>query len=349
MSSNNDSVQPPRPNPVLTAYESFVETTPLVTRYLLNSLFCSFILSFFVDQGFAVANIPYFTILRFEIYRPVLCNLVCESLLSLVFICMSFVEIGKRMEYSLGSTAFSCLMFTIAIVTNISFLLFCFVMFFITGNHRELMRGALGVWPVLFGLIAVECAQAPPATTRRFFVFEIPVLYYAVFLLAIFTLFGLFSSSLVLSTGIGYLYGFGYLDVLKLDKSTFLRWEEGCLINFTQRKGWVVGHSATGASAWGLPTSQGGDTQSGSSWTPSSFYRGRPASELNQQASSTSESQFSSPKPSTTTAPFPGSGQSLGTTNRAASGGAGLSDARRAMLDAAERRAEQNSERNHDD
>ncbi len=51
MSSNNDSVQPPRPNPVLTAYESFVETTPLVTRYLLNSLFCSFILSFFVDQG----------------------------------------------------------------------------------------------------------------------------------------------------------------------------------------------------------------------------------------------------------------------------------------------------------
>jgi len=126
--------------------------------------------------GFAVANIPYFTILRFEIYRPVLCNLVCESLLSLVFICMSFVEIGKRMEYSLGSTAFSCLMFTIAIVTNISFLLFCFVMFFITGNHRELMRGALGVWPVLLGLIAVECAQAPPATTRRLFVFEIPVL-----------------------------------------------------------------------------------------------------------------------------------------------------------------------------
>lgn len=43
--------QPPQSNPVLTAYESFVEQTPLVTRYILNSLTLSYLLSFFVDFG----------------------------------------------------------------------------------------------------------------------------------------------------------------------------------------------------------------------------------------------------------------------------------------------------------
>ena len=66
MSSGNE---PPPPNPVLTAYEAFLRDTPLVTRYTMTTLCISWVVSFFFDPTFAIANIPRFTIFKFEIYR----------------------------------------------------------------------------------------------------------------------------------------------------------------------------------------------------------------------------------------------------------------------------------------
>ena len=48
-----------------------------------------------MNTGFAVANIPLFTIGKFEIYRLILCNIVCEGLLSLIFAYFSFNDMGK--------------------------------------------------------------------------------------------------------------------------------------------------------------------------------------------------------------------------------------------------------------
>lgn len=42
------------------------------------------------------------------------------------------------------------------------------------------------------------------------------------------------------------------MDRFKVSSSRVSGWESnnGCLSNFTQRPGWVVGHSATGNGAW---------------------------------------------------------------------------------------------------
>lgn len=353
MSSPN---QPPQPNPVLTAYESFVNDTPLVTRYILTSLFSSYILSFFVDPGMAVANIPYFTVQKFELYRPILCNLVCEGILSLIFAYLSFVDMGKRMEYSLGSTAFSFLLLTLGGLANLSFLILCYLLYFLSGNSMELMRGAAGIWTILLALIAVECTQAPAGSKKRLFVVEVPVLYYPVALLTLFVLISGFRVHLVLSTGIGYLYGFGYLNSLKPAQTTFTRWEDGCLVNFTQRQGWVVGHAATGASAW-LPVSQNGEAEGGGSWTPSSFFQGQPSNSRSTAAqsggtvASPPAGGWGAASPGKVSKPsFPGGGQSLGSsiTNRTPST-EGTTEARRVMREAAERRAEADMERDRND
>jgi hypothetical protein len=199
--------EPPPPNPILTAYETFVRDTPLVTRYTITIQFVSWFASFFVNPSFAIDNIPYFTIFKFEIYRIVLSPLVCQRILSLVFAYIGFVDHGKRLEFSIGSTAFAWLMLTLAVITNMAFLLICFTLYVLSGDERFLHLHSSGIWTILFGLIAIECSKAPAGSKRRLFFCDIPTLYYPLGLLAIFSVFGGFWLAFSISVIVGYAYG----------------------------------------------------------------------------------------------------------------------------------------------
>lgn len=272
MSSNG----PPPVNPVLSAYESFQQRTPLVTRYMLTTLALSWVLTFFVDPSFAASNIPLFTLFHGELYRIFTSPLVCEGLLSLVFAFLSFTDSGTRVEHSMGSTAFGTLVCTLGGLTNVVFLTACCALRAATGDESWLVCSSQGIWIVLFPIIAIECAHAPPDDQRKLFFCDVPTRFYPLGLLAVFSLMSGPSMSYAISVAVGYAYGFGRLDRLKLSTATYKRWEDGCLHNFTQREGWVVGHAATGSSAW-LPTTSAAaspynDVASG--WSPASFLRG---------------------------------------------------------------------------
>jgi hypothetical protein len=159
---------------------------------------------------------------------------------------------GKRLEHSMGSTAFVWLCMTIGGLTNVAFLVLSLVMYLLSGQDTQYMfNSAAGIWLILFGIIAIECVQAPRTSLRRLFFFEIPVLYYP---LALYVFFALLSRTLsvsyLLSTGVGYAYGYGYLDRSKLSTSKAKQWEEYFLASITRHEGWVVGHAATGSDAW---------------------------------------------------------------------------------------------------
>lgn len=204
MTSMNEA---PPPNPILSAYETFCRDTPLVTRYTITIQFVSWFVSFFVDPSFALDNIPYFSILKFEIYRVVISPLVCQSILSLIFAYISFVDHGKRLEFSIGSTAFAWLMVTLAVSTNIGFLLICFTLYGLSGNAGFLHVHSSGIWTILFGLIAIECSKAPTGSKRKLFFCDVPSLYYPLGLLAIFSMIGGFQLAFLISVAVGYAYG----------------------------------------------------------------------------------------------------------------------------------------------
>jgi len=274
---------------------------------------------------------------------------VCGNLLTLIFAFMSFGDSGKRLEFSLGSTAFAWLLLTVGCVTNVAFLFFCFVFYFLTSSQAFLIMSCQGIWTVLLGVIAIECANAPPGTQRRLFFLTVPTIYYPLAILVLFTLLAGFNIAYPISVGVGYAYAYGYLNRAKVSNATFNRWEDGCLNNFTQRKGWVVGHAATGAAAW-IPVnaSEGGDPSS-SSWTPRSFFRGRPSDSAespqggNATVASPPDGGWAAPgkvtKPS-----FPSSsGRALGSASASSS-----QDARAARLAALERRNVPDSESKED-
>uniref|UniRef100_A0A7S2I7V0 Peptidase S54 rhomboid domain-containing protein n=1 Tax=Helicotheca tamesis TaxID=374047 RepID=A0A7S2I7V0_9STRA len=339
---------PPQPNPVLSAYESFVRDTPLITRYTLTSQFVTWFLSFFVNPVNAISNIPLFTILHFELYRIITSPIVCTSLLSLIFAFISFTTHGKTLEQSLGSAAFGTLILTLSLLTNILYLVIAFTMYFITSSQICLIMPCSGIWIILLGLIAIECSCAPADSKRKLFVVEVPTLYYPLALLGLFTLFGGINFSYVISVGVGYAYGRNKLDFLKVNQNKLNRWEEsGCLRNFAGRQGWVKGMAALGGSAWdNLPGGSGsaGGGGSGDGWSPTSFFQGQRTGQSGNDGGGASAASGGGPgevsKPKDPAAPtFPsGGGRSLGGTTRR--GAHPSSETRAAMLEAASRRAQ---------
>lgn len=248
MSSLND---PPQQNPILSAYERFLENTPFVTRSILSIQVFSYLASWFVNPHYALAMIPQFVIYKYEIYRLVLSPLVNTSLFNLLFAFLAFIQIGKRLENSVGSTEFAWLCAIIGMLTNTLYFLLLVTLYMITQEADLLLRSAAGVWTILFGVIAIESVIAPRESRRRLFFFDVPVLYYPLALYALFAFLGGFGGfHLLISAGIGYAYGFGYLDVMKLSSSRARHWEESYCAVLTRRRGWVQGHAAIGGGAW---------------------------------------------------------------------------------------------------
>lgn len=216
--TNNNG--PPQPNPVLTAYESYLRDTPLITRYVLNATVISFITGFFFNPAYLLANIPIFTIFKFQLYRIFTSPLICTDILSLFFTFMGFMNHGVRLEQSMGSTLFAVLFFTLTIVTNILFLIISILLWGLTNSDSYLSMASLGIWTVLLGIIAVECSEAPPDTKRKLFFLEVPAVYYPLVLLALFSMFAGVKLAYCLGVAVGYAYGYGKMDRWKVKVET---------------------------------------------------------------------------------------------------------------------------------
>lgn len=261
--NNAGGALPPPNNPILTAYEGFVRDTPLLSRYIVTTLLITWVVSFFFDLNFALSNIPYFSLMRLEMYRILLSPLICSHLFSLVFAYLSFVDHGKRLEFSMGSTQFGYLFFSLGIITNLSHIVLTYAMYLLSKDQSWIFIPASGVWTVLFSLIAIECVKAPSGSVKRLFMFTVPTLYYPVVLCCLFSLLGGIQMAYFLALGVGYAYGYGYLDKTKISEAQAKRWEDNLLANFARRDGWVVGHAAIGSEAWNDVGGSNGATASG--------------------------------------------------------------------------------------
>jgi len=179
---------------------------------------------------------------------------------------MGFMNHGVKLEQSMGSALFGVLFFKLTIFTNLLFLVVSILLYGLTNNDGYLAGVSVGVWTVLLSIIATECAQAPPNSKRKLFFLEIPVLYYPLVLLALFSLFAGFRLAYCLGVAVGYLQGFGKLDRWKVKVETARKWESerGCLRGFYSRAGYISVSSASGPNAWAEGSGGGGNNESSS-------------------------------------------------------------------------------------
>jgi membrane associated rhomboid family serine protease len=237
-------------NPFLNLYENFHRETPFISRTIITTQVVSWTLSFFVDLTFSLANIPVFTVRHFEVHRIFTSVFLCTNLMSLAFATFSILETGKRLENSIGSTEFAFLFLSIGFLTNVLYIAVGAFLDGLFGMQHFFVLPSFGVWLVLFGLTSFECIKAPQGTTRRIFLVTVPILYYPLVLLGLFSLFGGFSLAYLISVTVGYAYGFKILEWLKISSSTCRAWEESFLESLTSNEGWILAISGLGSGAW---------------------------------------------------------------------------------------------------
>lgn len=209
------------------------------------------VVNIFFDLRLGLGNIPLFTVLKFEIYRIVTSLFVCEGFFSLFLAFFSFLPTGKRLEYSMGSTEFACVLLTIGVMTNVLYICLAFLFAGLVGGQSLLVNPSFGLWNVLFGVIALECTKAPQGSVRKILVWTIPAFYYPVALWVFFSFMGSFSLAHLISIGLGYGLGMGYLDKMRVSALRCKAWEETYLQSFISRqRNYIVSSTAMGSGAW---------------------------------------------------------------------------------------------------
>lgn len=226
MSSPNQTAQPAAGgNPFLQSYQAWAVRTPAVTRYSTIVLTIVYILTWFFSLEDLFANVPYYTLFYFEVYRLVLSPLVGNSLLTLILVYLVYPSLGVKMETSMGSAAFLYLIVFFTLAVNISFLLVCllFVMF---QQYSSLGWVSMDFWTLLFALITLDCMQMPDMPRRLMFIpVDISSKYIPLVLYFILCLFSGFVLSYALSLAVGYLWMRGTLDYFR-PSSQFLERQE---------------------------------------------------------------------------------------------------------------------------
>ncbi len=144
-------------NPMLQSYQAWSERTPYITRISTITLVAIYIISFFLPLTYYLANIPYYTLYKYQIFRVVTSPLVGNSIFMLLLILLTYPALGLKMEASLGSGAFLSMLFTIDVLVNLSFLLLSTLAYIFGVNSLRWECG--NFWLILFTLLTIDCMQ----------------------------------------------------------------------------------------------------------------------------------------------------------------------------------------------
>ena len=156
-------------NVLLGWYQQWSQQTPYITRSTCIALVVIYIVSFIIQADEILGNIPFFTTTHFEIYRILTSPLVGNSILNVIILLFIFPQIASRMESSNGSLNFLYLMMLITLSVNISFNIFCFLLFWMDTPHA-LFFNCSGFWTVCMGLITIESMYTAEVPRQLFFV-----------------------------------------------------------------------------------------------------------------------------------------------------------------------------------
>mmetsp|Transcript_7474 Transcript_7474/g.9721 ORF Transcript_7474/g.9721 Transcript_7474/m.9721 type:complete len:408 (-) Transcript_7474:331-1554(-) len=250
MNSQGQNDGRPPENPVLNWYNNWSSTTPFVTRSSCVLVVILYLLSWFISLETSINNIPLYSILHFEVYRLIFSPLYASSLLSVIFIILSFSGTGSQLEQAMGSTGLLALMATVSLATNVIFVVVCYLLYMV-GNVEALLYSCGSFWIIFMGLVVVESLNSGMESRKLMFLpIQIPIKFYPIALYVFFILFTGIRLDTLIALGVGYAYVFGYMKRFEPSQTRLDGWENGCLSGLVQKPGYITTSGAVGTNAW---------------------------------------------------------------------------------------------------
>ena len=231
-----------------TKAKNFIDSIPFCIKILLGSnliLFC--FCFFFIPFSFALANIPYYTILRFQIWRLVTSNFISTNFLNLIFVIFFWLPQSMNLERSIGTVRYMINFFVNSIFIQLLYDLFLLIfsifnssillkkIYYDKNNNMEYIESD-GLWPYIMMEMTILCL-ANPENEMNILCFSSPIKskYYPLILFVILTVCN-FTIKFDLIAGIlyGCIYVYYLRNYLDFDEQTIEKIEGSFLFNYTK-------------------------------------------------------------------------------------------------------------------
>jgi len=238
---------------------SILENMPLFIKIIVFSTFIFFLINLFVPYvALFLANIPYYTIFGFQIWRLFTTAFITTGLLSIIFSILFWYKDAVQFERENGTIKYMLTFFMYNFFIQI---LYCSITLMVSTiiqnpillSTKITPRGVRneGLWPILMCDLTLLCLNNPEANMRFFFFpCNIKAKYYPLVLFAIFTILSGFNIDFEILCGIGFgfLYHYYLKNKLEINDTFALRVENSFFGQWLANKRGFISINNTGSS-----------------------------------------------------------------------------------------------------
>ena len=229
-----------------------LNSMPFFVKIVVCSTIILYLINFIIPYvAYFLADIPYFTIYYFQIWRIFTTPFITTSLFSVIFSIYFWYEKASRLEKDIGTIKYIIIFFMNSFCIQIMFCILMLLLSLIIRNKAPLVmkisQGGVrneGIWPILMCDLTLLCLSNPNEIMQfRFFPCTIKAKYYPLFLFLIFTIISGFQIDFenICGIGFGFLYHYFLRNRLKISNNFAEKLGNSCLCRWMKTKKGFIG------------------------------------------------------------------------------------------------------------
>lgn len=187
---------------------------------------------------YILANVPYYTIGYFQIWRLITGNLITTEFFSLLFAIIFWVSDGMIIEKQQGSTKYFIYFLIHSTIIQITYSLI--YLFFIGISSKPINIYSSGLWCYIICEVTINCLVSPETKIYLLCIpYAIKAKFFPILILLIFFIFGGFELGIFIGVGYGFIYGFFLKKFLIIPDDTLIKIESTLFSSFLNLRGFI--------------------------------------------------------------------------------------------------------------
>lgn len=188
---------------------------------------------------FIFANVPYYSIGYFQIWRFITGNLITSGIFSLIFALIFWVSDGKVVEKMKGSARYLIYFLMHSIIIQIFYALIYYFLINKKSPDKSNIRSN-GLWCYIILEVTINCLISPESNIFLPFIpYAIKAKFFPIIILMIFFIFGGFDLGMFIAVGYGFIYSFFLYKYLEINSEFIINFENKFLRCFFGYKGYI--------------------------------------------------------------------------------------------------------------
>lgn len=188
---------------------------------------------------FIFANVPYYSIGYFQIWRFITGNLITSGIFSLIFALIFWVSDGKVVEKMKGSARYLIYFLIHSMIIQIFYALIYYFLINKKSPDKNNIRSN-GLWCYIILEVTINCLISPESNIFLPFIpYAIKAKFFPIIILMIFFIFGGFDLGMFIAVAYGFIYSFFLYKYLEINSEFIINFENKFLRCFFGYKGYI--------------------------------------------------------------------------------------------------------------